>query len=56
MYRSLMETDAPLALTLGFAAVVFVAGAIARALRWLITAEQNHKLISRRPYAETTKP
>jgi hypothetical protein len=56
MYRSLIETDAPLALTLGFAAVVFVAGAIARALRWLITAEKNHKLTSRRPYAETTKP
>ena len=55
MYRSLMETDAPLALTVGFAAVVFVAGAIARALRWLITAEQKHESMSRRPYAETTR-
>jgi len=56
MYRSLMETDAPLALTVGFAIVVFVAGAIARALRWLVTAQQNHKLISRQPCAETTRP
>jgi hypothetical protein len=55
MYRSLMETDVPLALTVGFAAVVFVAGAIARAVRWLTTAEQKHKLMSRRPYAETTR-
>jgi hypothetical protein len=56
MYRSLVETDAPLALTVGFAAVVFVAGAIARALRWLVTAQQDHKSISRLPYAETTRP
>jgi len=41
MYKSLIETDAPLALTVAFAAVVFVAGAVARALRWLATAEQN---------------
>jgi hypothetical protein len=55
MYKSLMQTDAPLALTVGFAAVVFVAGAIARALRWIVIAEQKHKSMSRRPYAETTR-
>jgi hypothetical protein len=43
MYRSLIATDAPLALTVAFAAVVFAAGAVARALRWLAMAEQNNE-------------
>jgi hypothetical protein len=38
MYRSLMETDFILALTIAFAAVLIVVGAIARALRWVATA------------------
>ena len=53
MYRPLMETAAPLALILAFAAVLFVAGIIARALRWLATAEQNDKSNARRRSAET---
>ena len=52
MYRPLMETDAPLALILAFAVVLSVAGIIARALRWLATAEQNTKSNDRRPSAE----
>jgi hypothetical protein len=56
MYRPLMETDAPLALILAFAVVLFVAGMIARALRWLATAEQNNKSNDRRPSAETIRP
>jgi hypothetical protein len=38
MYKSLMETDFILALTIAFAAVLIVFGAIARALRWIATA------------------
>jgi hypothetical protein len=53
MYRPLIEADAPLALILAFAVVLFVAGIIARALRWLATAEHNHKSDLRRPSAET---
>jgi hypothetical protein len=53
MYRPLIETDAPLALILAFAVVLFVAGIIARALRWLATAQQNHKSNVGRPSAET---
>jgi hypothetical protein len=53
MYRPLIETDAPLALILAFAVVLFVAGIIARALRWLATAQQNNKSNVGRPSAET---
>jgi hypothetical protein len=53
MYRPLIETDAPLALILAFAVVLFVAGITARALRWLATAEQNNKSNAPRPSAET---
>ncbi len=52
MYRPLIEADAPLALILAFAVVLFVAGIIARALRWLATAEHNNKSDARRPSAE----
>jgi hypothetical protein len=41
MYKLLIETDASVALTVAFAAVVFVAGAVARALRWLATEQNN---------------
>jgi hypothetical protein len=53
MYRPLIEADAPLALILAFAVVLFVAGIIARALRWLATAEHNNESDARRPSAET---
>jgi hypothetical protein len=53
MYRPLMETDAPLALILAFAVVLFAVGIIARALRQLATAERNNKSHARRPSAET---
>ncbi len=56
MYRPLLETDAPLALILVFAVVLFMAGIIARALRRLATAEQNTKSNARGPYAETIRP
>jgi hypothetical protein len=52
MYRPLIEADAPLALILAFAVVLFVAGIVARALRWLATAEHNKSDV-RRPSAET---
>jgi hypothetical protein len=51
MYRPLIEADAPLALILAFAVVLFVAGIVARALRWLATAEHNKSDV-RRPSAE----
>lgn len=38
MYKSLMETDFILALTIAFAVVLIVVGAIARTLRWVATA------------------
>lgn len=44
MYRSLLEADAALPLTLAFAAVLFLVGTLARVLRQLTTAEQNNKL------------
>jgi hypothetical protein len=53
MYRSLIETDAALALTVAFAAVLFMVGVIARALRWLATAHTNKSNI-RPPFAEST--
>jgi hypothetical protein len=53
MYRPLIETDAPLAIILAFAVVVFAAGIIARALRWLATAEHRNKSNARPPSAET---
>jgi hypothetical protein len=55
MYRPLIEADAPLALILAFAVVLFVAGIIARALRWLATAEHNNES-DVRPSAETIGP
>lgn len=56
MYRPLIEADAPLALILAFAVVLFVAGIIARALRRLAMAVQNNKSSERRPSAETVWP
>ena len=41
MYKSLIETDFLLALTLAFATVLIVVGVIARALRWFATAHDN---------------
>jgi len=52
MYRPLIEADAPLALILAFAVVLFVAGIVARALRRLATAEHNKSDVCR-PSAET---
>ena len=42
MYKSLIETDSPLALTVAFAAVLTVVGVIARALRWAARAHTKH--------------
>jgi hypothetical protein len=53
MYRSLLEADAALALTLAFAAFLFVVGALARVLRQLTTTEQNNKLKGTESSAET---
>jgi hypothetical protein len=53
MYRSLLEADAALALTLAFAAVLFVVGTLARGLRQLTSAEQNNKSNAHRSSAET---
>jgi hypothetical protein len=53
MYRALLEADAALPLTLAFAAVLFLVGALARVLRQLTTAEQNNKLRHTDSSAET---
>jgi len=52
MYKSLIENDSLLALTVAFASVLFVVGVIARALRW---AAPTHKYKSnaRPPFAES---
>jgi|HubBroStandDraft_4_1064222.scaffolds.fasta_scaffold22709_4 hypothetical protein len=52
MYKLLLEADAALALTLAFAAVLFVVGALARVLRQL-TTEQNNRSNAHRSSAET---
>jgi hypothetical protein len=41
MYKSLIEADFLLAVTLAFATVLIVAGVIARAIRWFATAHNN---------------
>jgi hypothetical protein len=41
MYKSLVETDFLLALTLAFATVLIMVGVIARAIRWFATAYNN---------------
>jgi hypothetical protein len=52
MYKSLVETDSPIALTVAFAAVLTVVGVIARALRWAARAPTN-KSNTRPPFAES---
>jgi len=52
MYKSLIETDFVLALTVAFAAVLTVVGVIARALRWAARAHTN-KSNARPPFAES---
>jgi hypothetical protein len=52
MYKSLIENDSLLALTVAFASVLIVVGVIARALRWAATAHKN-KSIARPPFAES---
>ncbi len=51
MYKSIVETDFVLALTVAFASVLIVAGVIARAVRWVATAH-NTKSNARPPFAE----
>jgi hypothetical protein len=51
MYRSIVETDFVLALTIAFTTVLIVAGVIARAVRWAATAH-NTKSNVRSPFAE----
>ena len=51
MYKSLIETDFILALTVAFASVLIVVGVIARAIRWGVTAH-NTKSNPRPPFAE----
>jgi len=51
MYKSIVETDFVLALTIAFTTVLIVAGVIARAVRWVATAH-NIKSNARRPFAE----
>jgi hypothetical protein len=41
MYKSLVETDFLLALTIAFAAVLILVGVIARALRWAARVHTN---------------
>ena len=41
MYKSIIQTDLILVLTVAFSAVLIVAGVIARALRWVITAHTD---------------
>ena len=41
MYKSIIQTDLILVLTVAFAAVLIVVGVIARALRWVITAHAD---------------
>ena len=52
MYKSLVQTDFLLAMTMAFAALLTVVGIIARALRWLATAH-NNKPNARRSPAES---
>jgi hypothetical protein len=52
MYKSLIENDSLLALTVAFASVLFVVGVIARALRWAATTHKN-KSNARPPFAES---
>ena len=51
MYKSIVETDFVLALTIAFTTVLIVAGVIARAVRWVATAH-NIKSNARPPFAE----
>jgi hypothetical protein len=53
MYKSIIETDLILVLTVAFAAVLVVVGVIARALRWAITAHTD-KANARPPFAKST--
>ena len=52
MYKSLVETDFVLALTIAFAAVLILAGVIARALRWAARTHTS-KSNARPPFAES---
>jgi hypothetical protein len=52
MYKSLIEADFLLALTVAFAAVLSVVGIIARTLRWPAGAHTN-KSNARPPFAES---
>jgi len=51
MYKSIVEKDFVLALTIAFTTVLIVAGVIARAVRWVATAH-NAKSNARPPFAE----
>ncbi len=53
MYKSIIQTDLILVLTVAFSAVLIVAGVIARALRWVITAHTD-KANERPPFAKST--
>ena len=52
MYKSLIETDFLLGVTVAFAAVLTVVGVIARALRWTAGAHSS-KSDARPPFAES---
>lgn len=52
MYKSLIETDFLLGVTVAFAAVLTVVGVIARALRWAAGAHSN-KSDARPPFAKS---
>ena len=49
MYKSIVETDFVLALTIAFTTVLIVAGVIARAVRWVATDTKSN---ARPPCAE----
>ena len=52
MYKSIIQTDLILVLTVAFAAVLIVVGVIARTLRWIITAHTD-KANARPPFAKS---
>jgi hypothetical protein len=52
MYKSIVETDFVLALTIAFTTVLIVAGVIARAVRWVATAH-NAKSNARPPSTDS---
>ena len=51
MYKSFIENDLLLALTVAFASVLFVVGVIAHALRWAVPTHK-YKSNAHPPFAE----